>query len=81
MVRLDPVQPLRKDPDYAQASRPSRPFRVAEGGLPSQEKIGSDVVSMLLVGKSDKSPQDPLSRAKVITEAATNCEVAVKLFG
>src|SRR5580704_2441047 len=78
--RIDPAQPLGKLADHPQTGRPCSLVGFAELGLPCEEQVGRGVFRLVAASEGNKSPQYPCRCAEVISQAAADREIAVKLL-
>src|ERR1700730_823181 len=79
MCRIEAVQPLREQPDHAEARGPGLVARLAKAGLPLQEKVGIDVLGTLGLGEGREAPQPPRRCPEVVAQAPADGQVAIDL--
>jgi hypothetical protein len=80
MPRVEAAEPLGKETDHTQTPRPRVRVRPAERLLPSQEEIGADALGGLPFREGDESAQDPCGRREVVSEMASDCQIAVEIL-
>ena len=78
MCWIEALQPLREQPDHAEARCPGLSACSTKALLPLKEQVGADVLGALTFGKSDEAPQHSLRRPQVPAKAAADPEVAIE---
>jgi len=80
VCRIEAVQPLREQPNHAEARCPGLSACLAKAGLPLQEKVGIDVLGILGLGEGHEAPQQPRRCREVIAQAPADGQIPIELL-